>query len=342
MKHRLFVKALWWKEYRHTRVLLWLMLLASFMSIVYPHMRMLWFSTPKEKDAFVRFIKRYPDDVAWDLLRDYGGTMLLFLVFGGFLLSIWQLGYERRNYASEQVFALPYPRWLQYITKWMVGCTYIVFVVAIILALDIAIIKLSEIGEYVNVGSFIIRGLHMVFVAVSTFTFSMFIGSFTGSWTMQASLSIISLFLFEFFKMMLQQLLFIFMITPSYTTLKTRGTVWENFNISNWVLHENGKILFENGNYPYTVVAAISIVLFIIGTLFYSRNRLENNGKLIIFPFIEKAFILCFVLCALLLGGSIGYDALSPGRTGYIVGAALGGAIGYLIIRTLTHMRVRL
>lgn len=334
MKHKLFVKALWWKEYRHTRMLLWLMLLAAFMSIVYPHMRILWFSTLKEKEEFVKNIKMYPDGAIWALLRDYGGAMLLLLVCGGFLLSIWQLGYERRNYASEQVFALPYPRWLQYITKWMVGCTYIVFVVAIIIALDIAFLKLSEIGEYVNVGSFIIRGFHMIFVTVSTYTFSLFIGSFTGSWTMQASLSIISLFLFEFFTLMLQKLLFIFMITPSYTILQTRGTVWENFDISNWVFR-------EKGNYSYTVVAIISIVLFIMGTLLYSRNRLENNGKLIIFPFIEKAFILCVVLCALLLGGNIGYDALSPGRTGYMIGAALGGAIGYLIIRTLTHMRIR-
>ncbi|MCE5168656.1 acetoin ABC transporter permease [Paenibacillus profundus] len=332
MQRSIFVRALWWKEYRQTRVLLWLMMIAGFFSTAYLHMREVWFASPQVIVGLVEYLAK-TQETNWLLHRNYGGFMLL-LVLGGFLLSLWQLGHERRNQMSEQTFALPYPRWVIYVTKWLVSVAYIVFVVTASVALDILVLKLSQVGAYVHVIDFIGRGFHIIFVTVAAYTFTLFIGSFTGTWTLQAALSIISLFLYEFFTLMLQQLLYIFMITPIYMELRLRGTFWEKFNLTNWVFH-------EGGNYPYAFVGVVSLLLFIAGMVLYSRNSLENNGKLVLFPIIEKLFIVGFVLCAALFSGNLSYDTLYPGRLGYAAGAGLGTIIGYIIIRTLTRMRVR-
>lgn len=333
MQRSIFVRALWWKEYRQTRVLLWLMILVGFFSTAYLHMRDFWFGSQQVLERQLEYLAKTQES-NWLLLTDYGGFLLL-LVLGGFLLSLWQLGHDRRNQVSEQTFALPYSRSVIYVTKWMVGAAYIVLVVTVSMALDILVLKLSQAGAYVHIIDFASRGFHIIFVTVATYTFTLFIGSFTGSWTSQAAFSIISLYLPEFFRLMLSNLMYVLMVRPEYQELRMRGTFWDKLNVMNWVLH-------EGGHYPYAFVGIVSLLLFIAGTVLFSRNPLENNGKLVLFPMLEKVFIAGFVLCSALLCGSLLKSAAFSGRIGYAVGVVVGTVLGYIIIRTLTRMRIRI
>ncbi|MCY9532075.1 hypothetical protein SAMN04488689_104336 [Paenibacillus sp. cl6col] len=336
MKHKLFVKALWWKEYRQTRVLLWLMLLASFFPIVYTHMWKLWWASKSMRDTFVKNVTYvFQDGRAGDnLYNDYGGG-LIFIILGSFILSIWLLGQERRNQVNEHMFALPYPRWILYLTKWMIGIVYIVSAIVITLGLDFVVLASSHVSEYVSIGEIVVRGLHMIFVAVSIYTLTLFLGSFTGTWSMQALLFLLCMTLFDFLRFVIGKFIHIFMIPVSESAQSVIDIgVWDRFNVGNWVTH-------EGPGYSYGFISIVSILLLLAGMWLYSRNRTENNGKQFVFPAIEKAYIVLGVIFATLYGGTVGYDFFSPGRIGYVCGAGVGAVLCYLIIRTLTHMRPR-
>ncbi|OBY81384.1 acetoin ABC transporter permease [Paenibacillus sp. KS1] len=337
MKHKLFVKALWWKEYRQTRVLLWLMLLASFFPIVYTHMWKLWWASKSMRDTFVKNVTYvFQDGRAGDnLYNDYGGG-LIFIILGSFVLSIWLLGQERRNQVNEHMFALPYPRWILYLTKWMIGIVYIVSTIVITLGLDFVVLASSHVSEYVSIGEIVVRGLHMIFVAVSIYTLTLFLGSFTGTWSMQALMFLLCMTLFDFLRFVIGKFIHIFMIPVSESAQSVLdGGGWDSFfNVGEWIIH-------EGSGYSYGFISIVSILLLLAGMWLYSRNRTENNGKQFVFPVIEKAYTVLGVICAALYGGYLGYEFFYPGRIGYVCGAGVGAVLCYLIIRTFTHIHTR-
>jgi len=337
MKHKLFVKALWWKEYRQTRVLLWLMLLASFFPIVYTHMWKLWWASKSMRDTFVKNVTYvFQDGRAGDnLYNDYGGG-LIFIILGSFVLSIWLLGQERRNQVNEHMFVLPYPRWILYLTKWMIGIVYIVSTIVITLGLDFVVLASSHVSEYVSIGEIVVRGLHMIFVAVSIYTLTLFLGSFTGTWSMQALMFLLCMTLFDFLRFVIGKFIHIFMIPVSESAQSVLdGGGWDSFfNVGGWIIH-------EGPGYSYGFISIVSILLLLAGMWLYSRNRTENNGKQFVFPVIEKAYTVLGVICAALYGGYLGYEFFYPGRIGYVCGAGVGAVLCYLIIRTFTHIHTR-
>lgn len=335
-KHKLFVKALWWKEYRQTRVLLWLMLLASLFFILYVHIWKLWWAPQSIRDAFVQNISHvYHGVVGGNLYGDYGSG-LIFILFGSFILSIWLLGQERRNQLNEHMFALPYPRWILYLTKWMIGIVYIAITIVITLGLDFVVLASSHVSEYVSIGEVVVRGLHMIFVAASIYTLSLFLGSFTGTWSMQVALFLLCMTLFDFLRFVVGKFTHIFMIPVSESAQSVLdGGGWDSFfNVGEWIIH-------EGPGYSYGFVSVVSLSLLLAGMWLYSRNRMENNGKQFVFPVIEKAYIVLGVIFAALYGGTVGYDSFYPGRIGYVCGAGVGAVLCYLIIRIFTHIRPR-
>lgn len=337
MRHKLFVKALWWKEYRQTRVMLWLMLLASFFPIVYSHMWKLWLAPDSLKEMFAQnFTNAFHNGLLSErLYGDYGGG-LIFIIISSFILSVWLLGQERRNQMNEHMFALPYPRWILYLTKWMIGIVYILITIVITLGLDFVVLTSSHLSEYVSMGEIVARGLHMIFVAVSIYTLTLFLGSFTGTWSMQALMFLLSMTLFDFLRFVVGEFIHIFMVPVSESAQSVLdGGGWDSFfNVGEWIIH-------EGPGYSYGFVSVVSLLLLLAGMWLYSRNRTENNGKQFVFPAIEKAYIVVGVICAALYGGYLGYEFFYPGRIGYVCGAGVGAVLCYLIIRTFTHMRPR-
>lgn len=331
--HNWFVRPLWRKEIRQTWGLLGLMLLLGFFAVLLTHMQQWWFQTPEYILNQASIFDRDPDNaVSWAFSEKYA-----FFQFGlaliCFLLALWQMGYERRSHVSELGFALPYPRWLIYGTKWMVGAAYIISSVLVITGLYAAMLWASPVGSHFHAIVFIKYAFHVIFAVLSVYTLMLFIGSLTGSWTAQAVLTFILFYMYEFMVSMLPQLAYVFFLLPIYQRIDLRGTVWEKLNVMNWIT--------ENADrYPYGFVGVSALLLLVAGLVLYNRNPLENNGKLIVFPWGEKVLIGGFVLCAALLGGSMGSGLVYPGRLGYLIGAGFCCVLGYLIIRTLTRMRL--
>lgn len=333
MLHNWFVRPLWRKEIRQTWGLLGLMLLLGFFAVLFTHMQQWWFQTPEYIQHNASIFDRDTDNaVSWAFSEKYA-IFQFGLALICFLLALWQMGYERRSHISELGFALPYPRWLIYGTKWMVGAAYIISSVFVITVLYAVMLWASPVGSHFHVMVFIKYAFHVIFAVLSVYTFMLFIGSFTGSWTAQAVLTLILFCIYEFMVLMLHQLAYVFFLVPIYQRMDLRGTVWEKLNVLGWITEEIDR-------YPYGFVGVSALLLLVAGLVLYNRNPLENNGKLIVFPSGEKVLIGGFVLCAALLGGNIGYGLVYPGRLGYLIGAGFCFLLGYLIIRTLTRMRL--
>ncbi|MBG9792302.1 acetoin ABC transporter permease [Paenibacillus dendritiformis] len=333
MLHNWFIRPLWRKEIRQTWGLFALMPLLGFLAVLFMHMQQWWFQSPEYIGHNASIFDRDPmNAVNWAFSEKYA-IFQFGLALICFLLALWQMGYERRNHISELGFALPYPRWLIYGTKWMVGAAYTISSVLVITLLYAAMLWASPIGSHFTIMDFIKYAFHDIFAVLSAYTLMLFIGSFTGSWTAQAVLTFILFCIYEFITSMVRKLIYVFFPAPIYQHMKLRGTVWENLNILSWITESINR-------YPYGFVGASALLLFVAGLVLYNRNPLENNGKLILFPAGEKVLIGIGVFCAALLGGDICYTLVYPGCLGYLLGAGFCIIVGYLSIRKLARMRL--
>ncbi|HDV4623880.1 TPA: ABC transporter permease, partial [Bacillus anthracis] len=90
---------------------------------------------------------------------------------------------------------------------------------------------------------------------------------------------------------------------------------------------------------PWTLLTPFSyIITFLsIATFLYTRTPNEQSGKILLFPNLQKWFIICTVLCFGLLGGRIlgGRDALLS----YYVGFFLFATISYFIFTRLLKLK---
>lgn len=330
MKNKLFIPALWWREYRQTKTMLALMLFAMgiiFLTVLLRAWDQSLFQATIHNNQF--------DD------SDFVIIVCSFILFiGGILLPIWQLGPDRRNKGAEQLFSLPYRREVIYITKWLMGVCWISIAVILSILNSIILKFLVFDGNGTDKMSltFIKPWLSCLFVIVVMYTFVLCLGTFTGTWVAQVAFVMIGYLLYQFIKQSIEQLyrawdeecmLFEWIPRPIEHLLDFR-----------WI--EDG---FEQklGGYSFAGLSSIACLLLLVGIVFYARNLLENNGKLVIFPGIMKFLIFGCVLCSVLLGGSMGSHAMiNIPRTGYIIGAIIGFILGYFIIRMLNHMRIKM
>src|SRR5699024_2531492 len=87
------------------------------------------------------------------------------------------------------------------------------------------------------------------------------------------------------------------------------------------------------------------ILLFPIGIYCYQKNRLENNGKVILFTSLQRFFLSGIVACSALMAGGYLTTIFSPGITFrpiiYYIGFIGGGIVSYLITKLLVNKRFR-
>ncbi|UHA74919.1 hypothetical protein [Paenibacillus sp. 481] len=328
----LFARALWWKEYRQVRFMLWFMLLGMFMMMGFLRIEE-WLLT--SDDVIARKVAMYKEyelrgNSSYNWGENYAFARLL-LGSLAFLMSVWQIGFERRNKISEMTFSLPYHRSTVYGVKWLLGVVFITGSMVVNGAIDILVIETSALAQFIDVHEVILASMHVSVAAIAVYTFTLGLGTVCGSWLSQTVLTGIFLFLFQFFDECYRIIKDIFY---PYRVYAWSGGPPSNFSILGWVV-----------NYPdteyYMTILPIIIFCLLFGAWLYKHNNLEHNGRIAIFPIIEKMLGLGFAFCCSLVGGIILSNSFFGEKSGFYIGFILLGGLGYLLFSRLTRVKIK-
>ncbi|WP_028544679.1 ABC-2 transporter permease [Paenibacillus taiwanensis] len=324
---RWFPSGLWAKELRQVRLMMWAMLVMGLFVLPIPHMNK-WMldSSDRVEDALI-FIQEhgmYYNEYSLISLR-------IILCLLAAILAIWQLGFERRSGIQEFTFSLPYSRLHIFTTKFLVGMSFITMAVLVNVVIDVVVLYNTVAEPYVQWDHYTNNVVVCLLVVYSAYAVSLFIGTISGSWVSQLVFSFIMLLLPYFLVLQFRKLISAFSIFhDSY------------YQIENLLPDTNQWLNGYHGNYSWFNLLLLTVLAFAGGLYAYSRSRAENNGKLVIFPVWETVLKIGFTLCVALLGGSFCYESIYQGRIGYTIGFLVAGLIGYVLIRTLSRMKIKL
>jgi len=329
-------KALWAKEYRSAKWIVWLMPILHFLSLGLPRMNE-WLLA--DEDRVARNLGIYNDLLygPYDNGSLESGARLL-LALAALVLTLIQLGAERRNGTQELLFSLPYGRWAVFGTKWLFGVSAIAAASAIGFGIDMLVVAISPMSAYFDAGYHASQFVYTVLAVAAVYSLWMWIGTITGSLASQAFLLLLLWILPTGITFLIDHLLSVHGVTDGY---------FDHY----WYL-EDFNSLFGYLALPFAkfhplraaVLSALLTISFLGGVYAYERNRTENNGKLVLFPGWERVLVVCFVVCFTMLWGLFGTIMLRFGTPAisYYIGAAIGFAVGLSLIRRLTRLRLKI
>lgn len=336
-------KALWWKEYKQVKWLVWLFPVVHFVAVGLQRLDT-WYLDDEERIRMqVQYITDATGAYSNGVMESTARVLLavLLVVIGGLLV-----GAERRNGVQEMTFALPYSRQQLFWTKWMFGFSLIAGSVLLNSILDMIIMANSPVSEFFNLQYHLFQFVYTVFVLIAVYSTVLFIGAISGSMAAQTIFTGILAGLPIGFSLLLQQFLDVHNLerwTYTYYSSDVYSYGWYNpFNqfMENISLIKYLFVEMERENsYPILVPAVYALVSTVGGYAAFAWNRVENNGKLMLFRIGETVLKIGFVVCASLLGAAFLSSIFRNELISYYIGLLVSMVLSTILIRRLTRVR---
>lgn len=333
MWRKYFDAGLWSKEFRQARIMLGAMFVLGFGSFPLTRMNSWWFRSSEWITNEVEVMKRQGLAQYSELDNMFQMLTLVMCILAA-ILSLWQMGYERRAGIQEFTWSLPYSRRTIFMTKWLLGISFITGTILIQCILDATVILTSALAPYMMWGTYLLSLVTALLSIVVIYTGALFIGTIAGSWATQVLFTGAVLFF------------------PSYL-ISTLRVLFKTFHLDHIKLEAIiNRYLVHISLFPeltretitgWGVLLLLIVILLISGMFAYERNRVENNGKLVNIPIWEKVIIISGVMCFGLLGGYLSYYITSFGlnSVSYLLGFLVASVVGYLLLKTIARMRLR-
>ncbi|PEB40026.1 MULTISPECIES: ABC transporter permease subunit [Bacillus] len=356
----MFHKALWirqWKQGKYIVLLFWLISLYQLPYKYYQAAQMEINQSKMKLDDYTYYYSYYFQTSDGAVL--FQGAALI-------ALACLLIGWERNNQSTDFLFSMPFKRKDIFLTKWLLGVLNIITVQIVCWISMYGIKNMSFHNEYQIFTPFHSYFLYATVVLIAIYTFTLFIGTITGHIFSQSSLTAILLFLPYGSVLLISG----FIYTHTQWSLEAMGEIERHTH--EYLQHvgiisplESFSITFDyhpietfddQGNKlssvpqddpmehtsipsPWTLLTPFTyiITLLPIATFLYTRTPNEQNGKILLFPKLQKWFMLCTVLCFGLLGGRIfgGRDALLS----YYIGFFLAAIISYFVFTRLLKLK---
>ncbi len=284
---RLVPKALLKKEWKHVSLLIWAIFIIGF--IQFPLMISLKIEEWKTDQDQPFFNEHIPFEIHSAFSGNLFSIVLLGLILG---LSATFIGKERNSKRHDFSLALPFSRTSMFMTKMVLGLTTIVISFMISYWIGYFLIAQSEFSYMLTHLDFLATFVSPLAGYFVLFTFTMFIGTFTGDARSQLSLSVI------------------FLLLPAGLYLMIREF---------WMVHELGYVrftelpqrlswpmyLFDNSFNLLDLLVPIifGFVFLALGLLLFEKAPAERSGEFIVFPILKPFFSIGILVCSFLLGG---------------------------------------
>ncbi|PDY48940.1 ABC transporter permease subunit [Bacillus pseudomycoides] len=344
----MFHKALWMRQWKQGKYIVLLFWLSSLYLLPYQYYSAAQFQLNMSKYAQNHYYQ-YFFNIPYTLFIQSAMLLLLACIF---------IGWERHTQSLDFLWAMPFKRKDIFLSKWLFGIVNIISVqIACWISMYI-IYKGSFHHGYQTFTPFHFYFVYTTIVLIALYTFVLFIGSITGNIISQSLLSGICLCL----PFGLPLLISGFMYVHSGDSAKTKACpeckygdaflytsplnpvtdLFIEFDYSPvYDLDVNGNIISSNLNKEpnhsrvpsaWKLLSPISFILLFLplGAYLYVRSPNEQNGRIVLFPNLQKWFTACTILCFSLLGGRFfgGTDSL----WGYYIGVLITSIISYVIL----------
>ncbi|KKM09412.1 hypothetical protein SY88_18835 [Clostridiales bacterium PH28_bin88] len=340
----MIIKALWLKEYKQVQGLLWGIFAVLFFLLPLQVMQRLG-----NIEKLVDMGQVFPQSVS------LAGRLTFLLPLLVITLGCLQIGAERSNNQDNFTFSLPYSRGTIYLTKWGLGALALTIALAVNRLISYLLIQASPVKAYLNIyprEDLWAFGLHLILSSLALYTLTLFLGTLSGGPAFQAAFSLIFAIFLVGVMILVSQLLSVHADVLPWQIPGLSATM-NNLNLL-------GKLSLLTHFIPVTGwsemltplwrISAINLgfvaVFLTWGAYLYGKNRLEYNGRLLVFPSMRTFFSAGITLCFAMLGGFI--STVGSSRTGdlpdlitYYVGALIAGGLAYLATMRLLQQPVR-
>lgn len=324
-------KALWYREYHQLGLRIWILPVVHFFFYGFHRMNEWLLTEPDRLERYMQYIHS-PSDVFDGGMESVARYLL---VLYGLLLSVVLISAERRNGKQEMLFSLPYKRTDIFMVKWLFGIALITGTLVLNTAIDLIISLSSPIAQYVTLSYYITQFLYTWVIVSGLFSAAMFVGSISGS---SAS--------HMFYLLMLFALPFYFW-TMFWFVMDLHDIYLPNWlepEVAKWfVLTKHIEARHRDLSLGVAVLYAVMLVGFAAaGRYMYSRNRTENNGRLMISKAWDNVLYYGFIVCFALLAGVIARAFSDYGLLSFYIGVVIGVLLGRWLIRALMNLRLKI
>ena len=257
---------------------------------------------------------------------------------------------------------MPFKRKDIFLLKWLFGVFNIMIVNIVCWISMYAIKRFSFHDQYQIFSPFHTYFLYATIILIAIYTFALFIGTITGNFLSQGALTAIILYLPYILIVLIFGVLHAHMGDSTKELFKTGNKIsdyleqtsvlapldkfyiiYDYHPIENFDQHGN-KISESPRLNPMEGVSTPSawkllstiayiIIFFPLAITLYKHSPNNQNGKILLFPQLQKWFIACAVICFALLGGRI--LGISLSIWGYYITVLGSGIISYIILTRL-------
>lgn len=346
----MFQKALWLQTYKQSKYIVWLFWLVSFYVLSCKY-----YLAAREQ------LNYFHDNMKWNYRFHYH---YIFpeetIVIQGALVIILGcvlIGWDRHNQSIDLLWAMPFKRTHIFLTKWLFGVCNIMTVLVLNWGIFAILKKTTFHNKYQIFSPFHYYFLYATIVLIAIYTLTLCIGTIAGNVVSQGLLTTIVLILPFVLSILIAGFISVH-TNKSYANTYERENAYTNnvekFTVFSPMIHfqiyfnydpqraytdKTGKRInepnFSSIPSPWTLISPIlyTLILLPLSTYLYARSPNEQNGKILLFPKLQKLFIICTVTCFALLGARLlgGINSL----VGYYVGFLGTGVITYLILSRL-------
>lgn len=330
----MFYKALLFQNYKHTKLLLWI-ILALFV-VHMPFQATLSIEQWNERAEMAQTIDNYVYEVQrFDLIQVFSeGAVTIFLVIAIIGLAAMLIGLERNTRRQDFTLSLPYSRTSSFFHKWLYGTVSIVLFHFINFWIAYAIIYQSPHQLSFEQVTFSEIFFEPLLGFILLYTFALMIGTITGDMLSQLGLTGLIAFLPLGVFYLAQDLVDIHfgMVIP----------------LPRWVEFITPFIyVFDGGQGgPFLSFRLIGITLFfILGVILYRKSPAEFNGEFLVFKKVQPYLLGIIAGMISFFGGSF-ITSLAPWNVdilrilSYWIGFTIFLLFTVLIIRKVMDMRL--
>lgn len=341
----MWAKALWMRNYKQGKVVIWSLWLVSLLLLSLPF--------GSQARMLEGNVEQFGTSNWW--FNFAYGPPLLYLGSLSILLGILLTGWERQTQGMDLMLALPFNRKDLFLSKWLLGVVNLAGITLINFLLMLLIHHTSVLAQHQTFAPFFVFFPYMFVFLVTVYTVTLFMGFLSGHSLSQGFLAVIAL-LTPLLPLILiaggihQHLMWLgrgngqnlvtlmdsfFQWTPLYGLMSDFYFSWDRMNTT--------VNLFENnlvGVVQYVVLGVFFLISFVGALLLSKKNPSENNGKMVMYKKLEPYVLwlgtfFSALSVSLLMGNTLWFNTAQGSLAMFWVSFFLSGILCYVILSKL-------
>lgn len=267
----------------------------------------------------------------------FGFISVLFTI----ILAAVLMGHERDQNTFSLLLSMPYSRRDLIYNKFVLGWGQILTIFVLnALVMTVLVQVYSSIPFPFDVTVIWAWALRYIIVLSFVFAFTMFISSISGTTLGNGVLSLIFLFFPMGFLALIALNLDYWDLLSGLNIFYTSKEIGFLLTVPTYIM-DNSVLWYRNPLPIYGVLLILTGILYQLTQYLFARNRLENNGEVLMFEQLEGFFKLGVAVCFALLGGPLVVHTFSrPTLPSFVsISYLLVGAIFWFLVGRIIKWR---